>query len=195
MSTIRLKNVSSTNWFFSELGSEDSRGRLKGKKVGCVPGSNIFVTDEEEIKRCDLLQRLIVEKKLIPIDSPQPSIVRDSQKMPKTQEIPQDSDDRFPAVDPHDSINLIAGSEEDAKELQDYLDSNERQETAKSRDVVTQQPYAYEADVPKEKQSVSPDPKGSSGLDLFYQQPPRNIMVDDYQKPPSNLYPEDQKKN
>lgn len=214
MSVIKLRNVANTNFIFPEIGPVDDRGIVRGKKVGCTPGNNILVTNEEEIERSGLLQQLISNKKLVPIQQQQGQGVSVPLKTSNKEEKPiiredfeSDEIDRLiqqvpnsyeeePAIRPEDSVNLIAGDEDDAKELQAYLNSEARAEAARARDVVTQQPLSRPAEdlrAPAEKNM--PDPKGANGTDLFYEQPARDILVDD-PRPPSNLYTDySEKKN
>ena len=149
----------------------------------------IIKVSEDEIRACELLQNLIVDQKLVLVEDQQrPSIVGDENLAESI--MPSD----VPSLSKEESINIIGGSEEDVKELQECLN----QESRKVKEVVTQQPYVNENEgaTPKTEPVGEPDPKGANCLDLFYKQPPRDIMVDEYQKRPSNLYPEeDQKKN
>lgn len=217
MSVIKLRNVSNTRYLFSEIGGviDLGNGRTlpKGKKVGCTPNDNILVTNEDEIKACGLLQQLIAERKLVPIQqqgapAQQPVVQQASPKLQAQEgdeyslmqnlinQAPEPDDFSDTGVSSEDSVNLIAGDEDDARELQAYLNSEERVEAAKAKTVVTQQPLARpDQDLKAPAEPSQPDPKGANGTDLFYEQPPRDILVDD-PRPPSNLYEDfSEKKN
>lgn len=206
MSVIKLRNAANTNFIFPEIGPVDDRGIVRGKKVGCTPGNNILVTNEDEISKSGLLQQLIANKKLVPIQeksaAPVPVVqpafqepVSEANQMEQLiQQAPVFSEE--PAVLAEDSVNLIAGDEDDARELQAYLNSEARTEAAKAKNVITQQPLTRPAeDLKAAPEPNQPDPKGANGTDLFYEHPSRDILVDD-PRPPSDLYADySEKKN
>lgn len=195
MSVIKLKNVSNTNYMFDNIGSIDDRGLVRGKKVGCVPGQNILVTNEEEIGRNSLLQQLITTKKLVPLVE-KALLQNEVKSEPKASaEHTSSSADEDDEILSGESLNLIAGSEEDAKELEDYLNSEERAKGSRNIPKDSGQENSTTLDSGTHNLELTPDPKGSNGIDLYYEKAARNIMVDGYQKTgDTNLYP-DEKKN